>query len=182
MITVSEKKFFIQWFMNNYQFKAEEVVYLLHYMLCESELMKNVHFVYEAYYCERALIISTKCADLQDGKGFFYQRNGESTEDVFKAYEDIKVNREPLYVQFHFAKETSCSEYMGVLEENPQQPIKRAYTDIDKELVERLLGEASFYVRLRKLEKELDTALALRDKDTFMRISKEYAYMKAESV
>ena len=58
-VPVVDKKAFVRWFLKNYQLKRRECVWILNYLLSNDELLKHIHFVDEAHYCPRAIVMST---------------------------------------------------------------------------------------------------------------------------
>ena len=47
-ISVNEKKEFVRWFLNNYQLKRRECVWILNYLMSHDQLMEKVHCVENA--------------------------------------------------------------------------------------------------------------------------------------
>lgn len=47
-VSVNEKKDFIRWFLNHYQLKRRECVWILNYLMSHDSLMEKVHFVEQA--------------------------------------------------------------------------------------------------------------------------------------
>ena len=62
-VNVLEKKRFINWFLNNYQLKRRESVWILNYLMNHERVLEHVHFVDEARLCPKGVVISTKCVD-----------------------------------------------------------------------------------------------------------------------
>ena len=58
-VSVNEKKDFIRWFLNHYQLKRRECVWILNYLMSHDQLMEKVHFVEQAQYCPRGIIMSS---------------------------------------------------------------------------------------------------------------------------
>ena len=58
-VPLNEKKAFIRWFLKNFQLKRREGVWILNYLLSNDDLLEHVHFVDEAHYCPRAIVMST---------------------------------------------------------------------------------------------------------------------------
>ena len=54
-VSVNEKKDFIRWFLNHYQLKRRECVWILNYLISHDQLMEKVHFVEQAQYCPRGI-------------------------------------------------------------------------------------------------------------------------------
>ena len=89
-VSVNEKKDFIRWFLNHYQLKRRECVWILNYLMSHDQLMEKVHFVEQAQYCPRGLIMSTHCVDKVPFR--FYKENVMTT-DAEKSFHDIRLNR-----------------------------------------------------------------------------------------
>ena len=47
-VTVNEKKVFLRWFLNHFQLKRREAVWILNFLMSNDQLMEKVHFVEEA--------------------------------------------------------------------------------------------------------------------------------------
>ena len=56
-VPLNEKKTFIRWFLKNFQLKRREGVWILNYLLSNDDLLEHVHFVDEAHYCPRAIVM-----------------------------------------------------------------------------------------------------------------------------
>lgn len=63
-VSVNEKKDFVKWFLNNYQLKQRECVWILNYLMSHDQLMHKVHFVEHAKYCPRGLVMSANCVKI----------------------------------------------------------------------------------------------------------------------
>lgn len=77
-ITITEKKGFLRWFLNEYQMKKRESVWILNYLLSQDGLMKKLHFVELVQYCPRGIYMSTHCSD--DPSFRFYKQNIMTTD------------------------------------------------------------------------------------------------------
>jgi len=116
-VSVNEKKDFIRWFLNRYQLKRRESVWILNYLMSHDQLMEKVHFVEEAQFCPRGLIMSTHCT--REVPFRFYKDNIMTT-DAEKSFHDIRLNRdEDIYIQLNFHGSRQSHQYAAVLEENP---------------------------------------------------------------
>jgi uncharacterized protein YpiB (UPF0302 family) len=170
-VSVNEKKEFIRWFLNNYQLKRRECVWILNYLMSHDQLMKKVHFVEQAQYCPKGIIMSTHCVD--DVPFRFYKENVMTT-DAEKSFHDIRLNREEdIYIQLNFRESYHSSNYVLVLEENPYMPKHLQISEKDKELAEKFLVESIYTFQREKLLKSIDDALDNQDHDEFLRLTKQ---------
>lgn len=170
-VSVNEKKEFIRWFLNNYQLKRRECVWILNYLMSHDELMKKVHFVEHAQYCPKGIVMSTHCVD--DVPFRFYKENVMTT-DAEKSFHDIRLNRDQdIYIQLNFKSSFSNARYVAVLEENEYLPKHLQVNEKDRILAERFLKNSVITYQREKLLKEIDIALDNRDKEAFERLSKQ---------
>ncbi len=170
-VSVNEKKDFIRWFLNNYQLKRRECVWILNYLMSHDQLMKNVHFVEQAQYCPRGIIMSTHCVD--DVPFRFYKENVMTT-DAEKSFHDIRLNREEeIYIQLNFRSSFHSPNYVAVLEENPYMPKHLHVNEQDKELAKKFLEESIHLFQKEHLLKRIDEALDRQDKTEFQRLTEQ---------
>jgi uncharacterized protein YpiB (UPF0302 family) len=170
-VSVNEKKDFIRWFLNNYQLKRRECVWILNYLMSHDQLMKNVHFVEQAQYCPRGIIMSTHCVD--DVPFRFYKENVMTT-DAEKSFHDIRLNREEeIYIQLNFRSSFHSPNYVAVLEENPYMPKHLQVNEQDKELAKKFLEESIHMFQKEHLLKRIDEALDKQDETAFKRLTEQ---------
>lgn len=164
-VSVNEKKEFIRWFLNHYQLKRRECVWILNYLMSHDELLKKVHFVEEAQFCPRGLVMSTHCVDEVPFR--FYKENVMTT-DAEKSFHDIRLNRdEDIFIQLNFRGAYKQHQYMLVLEENPYMPKNLQISEKDRLLAEKFLQASIFQYEREKLLKLIDKALDKYDKKAF---------------
>lgn len=170
-VSVNEKKEFVRWFLNHYQLKRRECVWILNYLMSHDQLMKHVHFVEQAQYCPRGIIMSTHCVD--DVPFRFYKENVMTT-DAEKSFHDIRLNRnQDIYIQLNFKSSFSCAQYVAVLEENKFIPKHLQINEKDQQLAERFLEESILSFQKEKLLKQIDEALDQQDFEKFMHLSEQ---------
>ncbi|MFS0822966.1 ReoY family proteolytic degradation factor [Bacillus sp. 1P02SD] len=170
-VSVNEKKDFIRWFLNNYQLKRRECVWILNYLMSHDQLMKNVHFVEQAQYCPRGIIMSTHCVD--DVPFRFYKENVMTT-DAEKSFHDIRLNREEeIYIQLNFRSSFHSPNYVAVLEENPYMPKHLQVNEQDKELAKKFLDQSIHMFQKEHLLKRIDEALDRQDEPEFKRLTEK---------
>lgn len=170
-VSVNEKKEFVRWFLNNYQLKRRECVWILNYLMSHDQLMKKVHFVEQAQYCPKGIIMSTHCVD--DVPFRFYKENVMTT-DAEKSFHDIRLNRdEEIFIQLNFRESYHSSNYVLVLEDNPYMPKHLQISEKDKQLAEKFLVESIYTFQRDKLMKSIDDALDNNDHEAFLRLTKK---------
>ncbi|MBU9711809.1 ReoY family proteolytic degradation factor [Evansella tamaricis] len=176
-VPVLEKRDFLKWFLDQYQLKRRECAWLLNFLMSDDVLMERVHFVEQAEYCPKALLIS---ANDVDSVPFAFHKNQHVTMDAEKSFHDIRLNRtEDIYVQLNFKDKQSIPQYIAVLEENPYLPINTDEANVQSLLAEMILEESLRSFRLNQLEIEIDQALSRGDKTTFHDLVKKYNDLKA---
>ena len=85
-VSISDKKDFIQWFLNRYELRKRESAWLLSYLSSDDELLKRVHFVENLRNLPKTIMMSTRCIRMTSFK--FTKHNRVST-DVETAFYDI---------------------------------------------------------------------------------------------
>ncbi|MFD0768527.1 ReoY family proteolytic degradation factor [Bacillus sp. CGMCC 1.60114] len=174
-VSVNEKKDFVKWFLNNYQLKQRECVWILNYLMSHDQLMDKVHFVEHAKYCPRGLIMSANC--VKDLPFHFYKQNVMTT-DAEKSFHDIRLNRdEDIYIQLNFKSSFQNANYVAVLEENPYLPKNIEVNEKDRLLAERFLEESVYSFRKERLLKLIDEALDTHDEETFRKLTEELKHL-----
>ncbi len=175
-VSVNEKKDFIRWFLNHYQLKRRECVWILNYLMSHDQLMEKVHFVDQAQYCPRGLVMSSHCVD--DVPFRFYKENVMTT-DAEKSFHDIRLNRdEEIYIQLNFHASNQAPQYAAVQEENPFTPNTVQVSEKDRIIAERFLAESIKLFQEEKLLKEIDEALDKHDEKTFQLLTEQLMKIK----
>ncbi|WP_164668767.1 ReoY family proteolytic degradation factor [Virgibacillus doumboii] len=170
-ISVQDKKSFIKWFLNNYQLKKRESVWILNYLVNHKKILSNVHFVREAKFCPRGIVITSHCSEEVP---FRFYKNQLVTTDAEKSFHDIRMNQhEPLYIQLNFKNANQNIYYAAVLVENPFIPDEYFITQKDQELAKQLLDKMIYEYHRNILQEKIDLALDERDRQAFQKLAKE---------
>lgn len=168
-VTVNEKKDFIRYYLNHYQLKRRECVWILNYFMSHDSMIEKLHFVDDVSGLDRAVIMSSHCVDEVPFR--FYKGNVMVT-DAEKAFHDIRLHRdEDLYVQLNTLNLNKLPEYAAVLEDNPKQA-KRSY-DKDVKAAEQFLNKMTSDFVINSVKAKIDRALDERNKEDFMKYSAE---------
>lgn len=174
-VSVNEKKEFIRWFLNHYQLKRRECVWILNYLMSHDSLMEKVHFVEQAEFCPRGIIMSTHCVEEVPFR--FYKENIMTT-DAEKSFHDIRLNKQQdLFIQLNFRSAYRSPEYAAVLETNPHIPKDLYENEKDKDLAEKVLEHSIATFQKERLMKEIDEALDRHDQETFNKLAKELSLL-----
>ncbi|MBU8638961.1 MULTISPECIES: ReoY family proteolytic degradation factor [Bacillus] len=174
-VSVNEKKEFIRWFLNHYQLKRRECVWILNYLMSHDSLMEKVHFVEQAEFCPRGIIMSTHCVDEVPFR--FYKENIMTT-DAEKSFHDIRLNKQQdLFIQLNFRSAYRSPEYAAVLEINPHIPKDLYENEKDKDLAEKVLEHSIATFQKERLMKEIDEALDRHDQETFNKLARELSLL-----
>ncbi len=175
-VSVEDKKEFVRWFLNNFQLKRRESVWILNYLMNHDSLMRQVHFVEEARFCPRGIVISTHCVE---DVPFRFYKDQIMTTDAEKSFHDIRLNRdEPVYIQLNFKDSNRSAQYAAVLEENPFIPTDLYITEKDQQVAEQFLEESIKQYQEEKLLQAIDKALDDGDQETFLKLSSQLKKQK----
>ena len=168
-VSVNEKKDFIRWFLNHYQLKKRECVWILNYLMSHDQLMKKVHFVEDAQFCPRGLVMATHCVEEAPFK--FYKSNVMTT-DAEKSFHDIRLNREEdIYISLHFRSAYSSHQYAAVLEKNPFIPRSNVSNEKDKIIAEQVIEQSLVSFQKDQLLKQIDQALDENNPEMFQKLT-----------
>ena len=168
-VSVGDKKQFVRWFLQSYKMKRRECIWILNYMLSNDELLEKTHFVEEAHYCPRAMVMSsTESKELP----FRFYKGNLMTADAEKSFHGLRLNPEQdLYLQLNFPNRPPTPLYLSVLEENPYIPLDETINEQDRKLAEDILADSLSSFQEEKLLKQIDEALDANDKEKFFELS-----------
>lgn len=175
-VTVAEKKEFLRWFMNHYQLKRRESVWILNYLMGHDSLLDKVRFIESgAQYCPRGIFMSTHCVDKVPFR--FYKENIMTT-NAESSFHDIRLNRdEEIFIQLDF-KDKHSIEYLGVLEVNDYIPAEKQKVSQDSKEVDKLCEKLLAEREVKQLEDAINNALDCGNKEAFLVLSKTYTKAK----
>lgn len=175
-VTNLEKKAFVRWFLKRYDMKRRECVWILNYIVGHDHLLERIHFVEEAHFCPRAMVMSTTDSS---GIPFRFYKGNLMTADAEKSFHDLRLNSdEDMYIQLNFPKIPPNPTYLAVLEENPFIPHYLQSNYADREVAERLLEESMKDFQEELLLKQIDEAIDSDNKELFLQLSEQLNAMK----
>ncbi|GAX89749.1 ReoY family proteolytic degradation factor [Effusibacillus lacus] len=170
VINGAEKKYFIKWFLENYELQNREAEWLLQYLASNDHILERVHFIDNFKNLPKTILMSTKCVQMTP---FKFYKNRRVTSDVEKAFLDIHNNpQEDIYIGLFFKDRSVSPEYAAVLETNPQEEAREtdALVSLQAELI---LDTAIRNYQLAKLYEQIDLALDLGDKKRFHELANQ---------
>lgn len=179
-VSVGEKKEFVRWFLKKYQMKRRECVWILNYLISHETLLNNVHFVEEAHYCPRAMIMSVTTSS---GIPFRFYKGSIMTADAEKSFHDLRLHpEEAMYIQLNFQMMPPSPEYLAVLEENPYMPKYLQINEKDKMIAEDIVSESLYSFQVEQLKKQIDQAIDENNKERFMELSELWKKIQQKEV
>lgn len=179
-VSVGEKKEFVRWFLKKYQMKRRECVWILNYLISHETLLNNVHFVEEAHYCPRAMIMSVTTSS---GIPFRFYKGSIMTADAEKSFHDLRLHpEEDMYIQLNFQMIPPSPEYLAVLEENPYMPKYLQINEKDKLIAEDIVTESLYSFQVEQLKKQIDQAIDENNKEKFMELSSLWKQIQHKEV
>lgn len=177
-ISVDEKKDFVRWFLNKFQLKKRESVWILNYLMNHDSLLASVHFVNEVKFCPRGMEMTAK--GVSDPPFRFY-KGQVMTNDAEKSFHDLRMNQdEPIFIQMNFENAQQCAKYASVLEENPFLPPDYYLNERDLSEADKLLSHSLLKYRERVLEEQIDLALQNGERTKFQQLCEQLTDLKNE--
>jgi uncharacterized protein YpiB (UPF0302 family) len=165
--TNQKKSDFMKWFLETHQLSKKEYTWLFNYLRSSDEMLDKVHFVdtFNENHKKR-IVLHANCSN-RPGYYEFYM-NGIIGHDPEKTFHNIRrESEEHVYVCLHFKGKETCSEWNDVLEDSPE-----GFTGF--EVAAQLILDQSFdNYRIMQLQKEIDKALDLGDKELFLKLTNE---------
>lgn len=176
-VTNTEKKAFIRWFLKRYDMKRRECVWILNYIVGHDDLLERIHFVEEAHFCPRAMVMSTTDSS---GIPFRFYKGNIMTADAEKSFHDLRLNpNEDMYIQVNFPKLPPNSNYLAVLEDNPHIPKYLQSNFGDREVAEQLLDASIMNFQKESLLRQIDEAIDEGNKERFLELTNELNQLNA---
>lgn len=169
--SLEEKKSFITWFIQNYQLKRRESLWILNYLLNHEVLLKNIHFVEKIEITNRGIGL----ASLESPKeAFVYYKEGKQFDDPEQAFHDLRLNwKEDFYLELFFNQSYQSLSAFGVLEANPFEKEEKNFDSELVELVDESLNRLALQERKRYLLQLIDMALIDKDVEKFKTYTEE---------
>ncbi len=178
-ITISEKKEFIHWFLENYELRKKEAAWLLSYLSTDEKLLAKVHFVEHVVSLSKSIVISTKCSNMP---AFQFSRKRRIGTDVESVFYDLQLfPDDEIYIGLYFQDRKVCPKFAAVLEGNPMERQDLVQDQLLSLFAELLLDQAVRRFQEKQLYAKIDESLAKQDKASFLKLSEELNKLLRES-
>ena len=178
-ITLKEKKEFLAWFLDHYQLKRRESMWILNYLLNHEVVLNKVRFVEDAEKTPRGILMSTIG---NDQPAFQFYKEGQLFDNPEQAFHEVRLNwNNDLYLELFFENSLLSEEYILVLEDNPYY--KWNDTIPEETLKEAEEGLNAFLLNQKKanLLIQIDQSLEKDNRASFILLSKELKQLELES-
>ncbi|MER2225599.1 MAG: ReoY family proteolytic degradation factor [Carnobacterium sp.] len=170
-ISLEAKKIFIGWFLDRYQLKRRESMWILNYLLNHDIVLNKVHFVEAVDKTPRGMMMS---ATEMNSEAFLFYKNGTVFSDPEQAFHEVRLNwQEEMYIELVFLNPWKSAEYLTVLEDNPYYKWNETISMQLVEEVELALETFSLTERKQNTLHQIDLSLEKEDREKFIQLSKQ---------
>lgn len=171
-ISVLKKKKFIKWLTKNYSFKVRESLWILDYLYDYEAILERTHFVEKVHCTPRGIYVSTSNFDKV---GFIFYKNGHTYKDPMQSFHEIRLNQNSdLYFEIALENAWQSNEYLSVLEDNPYALWNDSVSDKLIKEMEKILNDVTIVQARKRLLKQIDESLLLKDKKKFEKLSFQF--------
>lgn len=177
-ITLEAKKAFISWFLDCYQLKRRESMWILNYLLNHDIVLNKVHFIEHVNKTPRGIMMSTVGVESEP---FLFYKDGKVFTDPEQAFHEVRLNwRDDMYLELSFREPWKTEQYLAVLEDNP-------YYKWNDQISSEVIYEVDYAIRKLDLTNQknqllidIDQALEFGDKLKFINLSSKLNYIEKE--
>lgn len=177
-VPAHEKIDFIRWIIRYQNPIHQPVKQLLHYLLSHPLLVQNICFVsdIQTYQTETTLELTIK--DPHPSNGFYLQQHGTVAPSylthVIQVLEACEREGVPIYCCVIYPEYQTCNRFLRVTE----QSISLKNEDYVE--LEALFSFMEQYYEWEKLQKQIDTALQTRNKESFLQtVEQQRAFLQS---
>ncbi|MCA9766029.1 MAG: YpiB family protein [Carnobacterium sp.] len=175
-VSLESKKEFLGWFLDSYQLKRRESMWILNYLLNHDIVLGKVHFVENVETTPRGMMMSTIETD---SKPFLFYKEGIIFEDPEQAFHEIRLNwHEDIYMELIFNDPWKAYQYLGVLEDNPYHRWNDSLDVNIRTQVEQALASLTLTNQIEMMMNQIDAALENDDKEGFIQLSNHLKRIK----
>lgn len=177
-VSLETKKKFLGWFLDRYQLKRRESMWILNYLLNHDIVLNKVHFVEGADKTNRGIVMSTIGTSEE---AFLFYKNGSEFDNPEQAFHEVRLNwHSELFIELVFQDAWKSEEYLSVLEDNPFYTWNEAVPEETRQKAEQ--GMDDFYIETQKqrILSLIDDALEQDNREAFLSLSKELQEIEKE--
>ncbi|MCO7176749.1 YpiB family protein [Sporolactobacillus kofuensis] len=171
-----QKKSFLRWVLDRHLLVNREIIWLIHYLMSNDQLLGMIHIVDDVEGCTRSMILTHPS---KNKPNFRYFKASVSTGDPEKAFHDLRMNQqEEIYIELDIEDVRQSPIYFSVLEENPNNTV-----DVHEkygQLAEYTAGKAEQTFTTSRLTEAINQALDNGDKERFYVLSEQLISLNQE--
>lgn len=170
-IQLKDKKKFIKWFLESFQMKRRESLWILNYLLNHDIVLNKTKFVENVHTTPRGIRMAT--AGVEDPSFHFY-KDGVEYSDPEKAFHEVRLNwHSDLYIELVFPDSWMTEEFISIVEDNPFSTWNEMISDEFSERIDNEIDRFQLVERRDELLEEIDSALSEDQRDSFIVLTKE---------
>lgn len=177
MVTLSDKKRYVSWLMNDIPLKEKHAYWVLTFLLNHERVLHRVVFVDKAEMTPRGLILKDESFK---GPGMLLRQGHQTITDPQAIFQDIRQRqKETLYLSVLVQPHMGQSVFDRMIEENPFVSLKNKEADEEMlQQIEWFLQEHSKNRSLADLLLGINQAIEDGDETLFMQLSQQYQAIK----
>lgn len=178
MVNLEEKKFWLNWLLQNIQFQRREVSWILAYLMNHEAILRNVQIVEHAHTTPRGIVIFP---EKEAGNPITLYLQGHEFIDADQIFHEIRFNwKQPLYLECALPDAWEQAAYLAVLEDNP-------YHRWNDSLSEGVIDDIAAFIthqeqqeKKQQLLKKIDECLDQADQSGFLAYSQILAELEEQ--
>ena len=175
-VKLKDKKKFLKWFLQRYQMKRRESMWILNYLLNHDIVLNKTKFVEEANKTPRGIRMATVGTE---DEAFRFYKDGQEYDHPEQAFHEVRLNwHTDLYIELLFQDSLLSPEYAAILEDNPFAKWNdRMTSEIDEQVDEAV---DTFYLQKQREQvlEDIDRALETDNRDDFYSLAEELKHIE----
>ncbi|GEQ32546.1 ReoY family proteolytic degradation factor [Marinilactibacillus psychrotolerans] len=170
-VQLKDKKHFLKWFLQRYQMKRRESMWILNYLLNHDIVLNKAKFVESAERTPRGIRMAAVGTDQE---AFKFYKDGHAFDNPEQAFHEVRLNwHTDLYIELFFTDSWMSPEYLTVLEDNPFSSWNDSISEELSQEVNDAIDQFHLEEMRNKLIQEIDRALEQDEKNTFYELTNE---------
>lgn len=170
-VQLKEKKQFLKWFLQRYQMKRRESMWILNYLLNHDIVLNKAKFVESVEKTPRGIRMSAVGTDTE---AFKFYKDGHAFDNPEQAFHEVRLNwHTDLYIELIFSDAWMSSEFVSVLEDNPFASWNDSISQELSQEVNMAIDQFQLQERKNEVTREIDEALEADNKVRFFELTNE---------
>ncbi|MEC6747151.1 ReoY family proteolytic degradation factor [Marinilactibacillus sp. XAAS-LB27] len=170
-VQLNDKKQFLKWFLQRYQMKRRESMWILNYLLNHDIVLNKAKFVERAEKTPRGIKMA---AVGSENEAFKFYKDGHSFDNPEQAFHEVRLNwHTDLYIELLFSDAWMSAEYLAVLEDNPFSSWNDSISNDLSLEVNEAIDHFQLSEKRNDLVHQIDIALENDEKERFLNLTRE---------